>query len=327
VTTPDTPSVREELASLAGRSVFFDPLWGNHGDTLIELGARELLARADIRLVKDPRRANAIIVNGSGGMIDLRGAALRRLERYCADYPETSIIVLPSSFLFTTTDFSAFFEGRTAEAVLFAREQASLEIISGIQYPTTVRIGMDDDLAFSLADTPLMRKLEQRVTNEHILIVERADQEGVTPTTPANPANQSTPNPTLLRRIRNAIPQPVRTAAARRVRGRSLRPRQPASDFEKKAYTIASQEVGDMPAVIADISRQDLCSFNRFLDLIARSAFVVTTRMHVGILAAMLGKPTVMQPGSYHKIRGVYEQSLNRFDNARLVDLADREPG
>ncbi|MBW3609881.1 MAG: polysaccharide pyruvyl transferase family protein [Actinobacteria bacterium] len=74
-----------------------------------------------------------------------------------------------------------------------------------------------------------------------------------------------------------------------------------------------------LPVYAADISLPWLYSFDQFTKLVARAAAVVTTRLHVGILAALLGKPTWIKPGTFHKIRGIYEFSMAGMDHVRLV--------
>jgi len=54
------------------------------------------------------------------------------------------------------------------------------------------------------------------------------------------------------------------------------------------------------------------------LDVISTFASVHTDRAHVAIAAARLGRETHIYPNSYHKVRGIYEQSLARYDNAHL---------
>ena len=39
----------------------------------------------------------------------------------------------------------------------------------------------------------------------------------------------------------------------------------------------------------------------------------------VAILSALLGKPTWVRPGTYHKVRGVFRQSLAMQKNVRLI--------
>ncbi len=63
-----------------------------------------------------------------------------------------------------------------------------------------------------------------------------------------------------------------------------------------------------------------VADFKAFVDLIENSRRVYTDRLHVAILAAILGKDTSLYPNIYHKNRGVYEFSLYKFPNVRFID-------
>jgi len=78
-------------------------------------------------------------------------------------------------------------------------------------------------------------------------------------------------------------------------------------------------DLKQLPICAADISDPALCSFSYFSQLIAESAIVASTRLHVGILAAMLGKPTYVKSGAYHKIRGIHEYSMHGMSNVKLI--------
>lgn len=63
--------------------------------------------------------------------------------------------------------------------------------------------------------------------------------------------------------------------------------------------------------LVMDISKRG--SFKDFVSTIANADRVYTDRLHVAILAAILGKETLLIGNRYHKNRGVYEYSLRRF--------------
>jgi len=65
--------------------------------------------------------------------------------------------------------------------------------------------------------------------------------------------------------------------------------------------------------VIGDISL--LNNFRDFINLVEGSRKVFTDRLHVAILAALLGKDTILYPNSYYKNREVYEFSLSKYHN------------
>jgi len=69
--------------------------------------------------------------------------------------------------------------------------------------------------------------------------------------------------------------------------------------------------------VVGDISL--LNDFGNFVNLIEGSRKVFTDRLHVAILATMLGKGTILYPNSYYKNKGIYEFSLSKYPNIEFV--------
>lgn len=299
----------EFLAPLRGRSVFFDPLHGNHGDHLLRLGARFLLDNAGISLAETPGAADFILINGGGSMAD-GWFGLEKLARYCSDFPSTPLAVLPSSFHSTPTRLLETIGTRPAPVHLWAREMASLDLLNRAGFPPQVHLYVDHDLAFQLDCHPLVTGLRVNTSEDHVLIVERDDWEG--------PTGRSRPfSPSGL----DFIPERCRTAVRRTLLG-PLRRRQ---DRESAFASAASEWVGqrypgtlDQQRLVQDISLAETCSFEQFLEQIARSSVVVTTRLHVAILAHLLQRRTFLVEGSYHKNRAVFEYSMQQ-GNTKLL--------
>lgn len=66
---------------------------------------------------------------------------------------------------------------------------------------------------------------------------------------------------------------------------------------------------------------------HRFISTIAGYEEVETDRMHVGIVAALLGKKVRLHTGIDHKVREVYEHSLSGFANVELVEASATHRG
>lgn len=62
-----------------------------------------------------------------------------------------------------------------------------------------------------------------------------------------------------------------------------------------------------------------MCTFPEFCSEIARSEVIVSTRLHVAILGAILGRRTYIVAGKYHKIPGIYEYSMAAMDHVSMV--------
>ncbi len=313
-------SLQEELSRYRGKRVFFEHLEGNNGDKLIEMGAKAILRSNDTKLVSNPQWAEVIIINGGAGMTDIWGHGFKKLQKYNSVYPQTPLIILPSSFVFTETDFASLFRERIAPAFVYARECYSLKILQDLIFPGDVRLGIDHDMAFQLQNTPYMQKLQSQKAQKHILIVERNDPESVTEQYQAKQSNS----------INKYIPWSVKRPIKQHIIWPIKRIKIAKLVQELGLNTVFAQQhiqqiltdhpdLQGLPIYAADISNPEFCDFNSFGQLIAESAVVVATRLHVGILAAMLNKTTYIKSGSYHKIRGIYEYSLVNQANVQLI--------
>ncbi len=307
-------SVLKALRPYSGRAIYFDALGGNNGDNLIELGAREVLANLEIRLADHPLEGDAIVVNGSGDLSYLprsRAIETTRQARDLADYPDKPLILLPSS----TTEFNAeriarIVQRRSAETHLFARDALSLSRLS-VHCSANANVEIDHDMAFALLGSDFINTLmtspsglSEPVT---LLIVERFDEE------------RASELPALYRSpIRRLIPRSVRKALKTRVL---------PSVHSNTAFAAAAAGKADelFPGmkydrrVAADISLPQNHTFRDFVSSVVSSTTVVSTRLHVCILATMLGKNVVaVQPHGSDKIEGVFDQSLAGFSTTRL---------
>ncbi|WP_380677915.1 polysaccharide pyruvyl transferase family protein [Salinigranum sp. GCM10025319] len=72
------------------------------------------------------------------------------------------------------------------------------------------------------------------------------------------------------------------------------------------------------PIQVSDISIT-MDAFEDFVNAVARAKEVHTDRLHVAILATLLGKRVVWYEVGYHKSRGVYEYSLSDEKNITFV--------
>jgi exopolysaccharide biosynthesis predicted pyruvyltransferase EpsI len=100
-----------------------------------------------------------------------------------------------------------------------------------------------------------------------------------------------------------------------------------ASTLAQAAMTIICTNepaLARLPCLAEDISDPSIATFERFCDLIVNAAAIFTDRLHVGILGALLDKPTYICSGNNHKIHGVVSLSLNDMPHVKLIDHPDR---
>lgn len=314
--------LQNELEKYRGKRVFFEPLHGNNGDKLIEMGSREMLRRMEVNLVTDPYKAEVIICNGGAGMTDIWVHGFQTLKYYSCVYPDIPLVILPSSFLFTKTNFSSLFSNRSAPAFVYAREPYSLGSLQDLNFPTEVHLGIDHDMAFHLKNSKYLDNLQFQTDQKHILIVERNDPESVTGTYIATQPSLTKKSNNISQFIKRPIRRHILTPLKHMALSKSLAKLGINTTFAQECLTQVWHDYPhfqNLPVVAADISNPELCSFHTFSKFIASAAVVVATRLHVGILAAMLDKPTYIKSGCYHKIRGIYEYSLQDKQNARLI--------
>lgn len=96
--------------------------------------------------------------------------------------------------------------------------------------------------------------------------------------------------------------------------------------FQKTKNSDVLQKIGprdlrksQMRVFVGDV--QSLPNFREFLELIEGSTKVCTDRLHVAILAAILGKDTTLYSDPYQKNKGVYEYGLSCYPNVKFVDI------
>jgi exopolysaccharide biosynthesis predicted pyruvyltransferase EpsI len=309
-------TVREILNQYSSKRVYFEPLGGNHGDTLIEMGSRYLISQLGMILESDPRNAEVIVINGGGGFcVELWDKNLGGVQQFAQTYPDQPLIILPSSVFFQESNFASFFTGRSAPAYLFARDPYSFNMIRSLAYPAEVYVGLGDDMAFELRQSPFLVELRSRVEEKHILIIERFDVESATGT-------PQSINPSKL--IKNILPGPLKHFLKKMIhKQRTMMT--PFTHLALERLDKINAGYKHLPVIAQDVSSNVGFTFDQFSLAIAQAAVVVTTRLHAGILAAMLGKPTYFYStsGSYLKIRGCYEHSMAHLPN---VDLWERLP-
>jgi len=293
--------VTEFFQTLQHQKVFFDALHGNHGDRLLSLAAQSLLDSAPFTLAPNPQSADFILINGGGSMAE-GWFGLERLAHYLAGFPSHPLAVLPSSFYLTHSSLAERIGERQAPLWLWARELGSLGVLQNAGLGVNVHLQIDHDLAFSLAQNPLIEKLRRSPRQHGVLVVERDDWEG--------PTGRKRPfaPPGLL-----FIPERLRTLVRKTVLGPMRRRQDSASKFGEAAVRFVHgrhPETTALPPLLADVSLAETCSFKEFLTHVAGASVIVTTRLHVAILGHLLQRKTYLVDGRYHKFRGVFNYSM-----------------
>lgn len=309
------------LAPYRDRPVYFERLYGNNGDELIVLGAEHAIRSAGCLEVHDPQQADALLVVGGAGLSSVWGGGYKRTERYMSgSLGEKPLVIFPSTLSFEANDYAEQINGRPGPTTLIARERPSLARVQAVDWNDRVRIGLDHDTAFRLAETPWFEGLKRRRGDRHLLIVERRDAEAVT-----GLADGAVAAPSFLKQL---VPEPIK----RRIKRSRHRKSRSSGPFYDWAIEQSRSGFGAAPwmdrVVPLDASLKGILTFEQFVDLIVDAGGVLTTRLHVGILAAMLGKPTILVGGDprYAKISGIYEHSMQDMEHVTFLDNPFHKP-
>lgn len=73
--------------------------------------------------------------------------------------------------------------------------------------------------------------------------------------------------------------------------------------------------------VVKDVGRAG--TFNEYVNFIKNAKIIISDRLHVAILGAILGKEVFLLSNVYHKNLGIYMYSLFRFPNVRFYDARE----
>ncbi len=313
MTTPNSRSIDSVLGELNGQKVFFDKLHGNNGDRLISMGGQVSLDKAGVKCVDRWQEGTAIVVTGGAGLSSVWGGAYAEVSEYChGEAGKLPLVILPSTMSFESGDFADSLRDRQGRTVVFAREQYTYQRLLDCKFHN-VEIGLDHDMAFALSDSDFINRLKASASQRHLLVVERRDAEAL-----SGEPEKAVAAPGFLKKI---VPiQFKRTYKLRKHEAERKRSRfakwvhQEIKNFFPTADSTNSRYI--------DVSLAGLVSFQNFCDLVKNASVVATTRLHVAILAALLGKPTLVIPGSkaYGKIQGIYEQSLKDMEHVKIVE-------
>lgn len=302
-----------------GRRVFYDPNpGGNNGDLLIEAGDRVSLRHAGALLVNSPSDAEIICTRGGGFLRFYHGGGgiEEKIRGYLGDHRAARVVIFPASYS-VESDLPSVFGDDAGRVTVYARERITHELLVPQSESSGFGLRLAHDHAFRL-DDPVWRDANvPPLAERRLLIVERRDVETIT--------GQSHPSVAVPLGVKRLVPGWIKNSVKRAVLTPRVVKAAAESPFAAKAERLFAETFPDAaapagePPLVGDISLPGYFTFPFFVEAIATSYGVVTTRLHVGILAALLGKPTVIVSGSYHKIRGIHAMSLADKPHVRLV--------
>ena len=313
-------NVEEQFSQfvVSKEEVYFQPIHGNHGDELIVMGIEQLAAQTGLSFSSELQKAQHLLIKGGGALLDIYPSLLEQFKTFLSEHSSVPTTILPTSYLLHSTSMSELVGQRTAPLHIYAREQISYDLLKKQSFFGPVSISRDHDTAFHLEASAYISQLK-KISPKHILIVERIDREALGN---KRQLHGAAPKSTALKKLaRTMIPAKLR-AQIHQLLGRS------ASDAGKSPFAVSAleriydehPEFQHLPVKALDVSSSTCCEkMEDFSEIIASSAVVFSTRLHVGILSALLDIPTYLVEGVYHKISGIYDYTMREMEHVQLI--------
>lgn len=287
----------EFLRARAGKIFYCLPYPGNAGDSLIQFATEACLSNLGIETTLDPRAADIILVPGGnpGGWPDI---GIDHWQILWRRYPHAEFVVGPAGLCTDRANWAQVINTLgTRVTGLFARDPASFEALHSAGLRKDITIALSHDPALSLRGSQWLRSHRAAATEEYVLAAFRDDREAAQSCTSVF----GIPRRLVSGRVYNWHVK--RTAS--RVR-------------DQKLARAEASVTGAMTLRKEDVSRH---RFEVFVEIIRAAREVHTDRLHVALLAAMLGKKVHAYQTAHDKLERVYRHSLASWADVELVRM------
>lgn len=292
---------------------------GNNGDELMHRVFHKILDEFGIARVENAEDAGVLIVPPNGALLEMYSFP-QLLADQIRNFRETPLVIFPSSSYFPGTDPSFIFEGRRAPTLWILRERNSLEHLTALWYQQLtecgVELALDHDVVAS--GHKFVPDIIGEVSAQLPLVSARLDKESSpVPSVPTVPRSASK-LVVFQKLVAARLPYgKVYTALARWVRKSAL---DRAGEHLVAIVESSSAEQQRIDkANFVDASSPEYATFSEYTQMIANASTVITDRLHVGLPAAIVGKEVVLVEAGYHKLGGVYKQSLAGLPNVTFI--------
>lgn len=302
---------------------------GNNGDDLMYEVFLRILEEFGIKQTPNRDTADVLIVPPSGSLLEIYTFP-SVLKRRLLGAEHKPLVIFPSSAYFPTLDPSLIFQGRLAETIWILRENTSYEHLTnqwGAQLKAAkVKLELDHDVVASghkFVHTIIGRPdqvlgLFPVTKAGRPLIAGRLDVEGQKLKPAGGAASGHGTGNHLKKWLAKLIPYGrLYTALARASRQKEMD--QAARTLVSKVGAHCSYSGDLMAGQRVDASSPQLATFSEYKVMVSSASVVITNRLHVGLPAAILGKEVFFVEAGYHKLGGVYEQSLRAMPNVSFI--------
>jgi len=290
------------------RKTFFWEDHGNNGDRLITMGAQRVLGETGCELVDSPDKAEQIVMNGGGKMVNKTPWQFQNIIAFRREYPSLPLILAPQTFQPQAVDFKDICKISSSPLILFARENNSANALRQLNLPQHCQVHVSQDLAFELRGSEFIANIVKNAAEKHVLIAMRKDKEGV-----------GMAGVQFKLKVK-WLPKKIRRPLA------WIRDRMVASVSRDIIKDIFQQEKVDrkLPKIYRDVASS--VSFQEFVALICDATLVVTNRLHAAVLGNLLNKRVILIcSGEYHKhkVKGVYDFSMSGPNSRTSLYVTD----
>lgn len=270
---------------------YVKPIKGNTGDTFIFDGLKSSLKMLGLKITMCTDEANTILIPGSSASLWDNGSFW---AESATQFAEKKIVIGPSTFSSNFCDWHEKIKLQKNIKSLFARDCRSHEVIKSFSLIDYENIGLGHDSALYLSETDLFRKLRKVSKNEYCLVALRRDHEAHSPKY-------------LNRWPTNTIGGRFEGKMKRLFRG----------VFLKQRLNMAKRYVSNKNVLYQDISL--LSNPVLFLEKINNAERIITDRLHVMIVGAMLGKKIYAIDTFYNKLQAVYKHSMIDWFDVQFI--------
>jgi exopolysaccharide biosynthesis predicted pyruvyltransferase EpsI len=282
-----------------GKVFYRAPYPGNAGDSLIQFATARILGDLGIRTTVDARKADVILIPGGNPTMwpEVGPQLWRRLSE---SNERAELVVGPAGFRAGYADWVRVVnDPQSRVSGLFARDPDSFGSLRAAGLRTGVTFALSHDPALYLRESEWLAAHRKAATAEYDLAAFRDDHE------------TNLGYAWLWRGAGSRLPRRLQDSLMRK-RAASVRTR-------KVALARRTPNAGVVvPWVCEDVSRH---RFELFVEAVRAARNVHTDRLHVMLLAAMLGKKVFAYPTGHAKLEGVYGHSLVGWADVTLVAM------
>jgi exopolysaccharide biosynthesis predicted pyruvyltransferase EpsI len=289
------------LRGLAGGKCYVKHYLGNSGDELIFAGVSHLLRECGV--IQTFNEGHADFILWPGGNPTMWKANIDGWREVLQEHGDKPFVIAPGTFEGRDHGWVEVLNGASTISHVFARDVKSFEVLGRQCGAGQFERALSHDPALALLNSEWLKVQRDSAERRYTLIAMRDDHEACL-------EGRSGLRGVLLK----TMPAVIRRKLEWRDR--------------------FGQRIGRLEAIASSLPKgecvrmHDVSAANPsvFYDTIRQAKEVHTDRLHVMLMAAMLGKPVVAYATSYGKLESVYQRSLAGWADVTFRQFVDQRP-